>query len=117
MLHAIFSFYSSDTLAPLSTTRQLFTRTQEFLMSTRLFSSLSKPQVDFLATCLQECTYSVGEKLWAASDAIETLYILREGNMHTQGSLTHTVPLRFAMPLSDTAAAVFTPCATMKQAR
>ena len=66
-------------------------------MSTRLFSSLSKPQVDFLATCLQECTYSVGEKLWAASDAIETLYILREGNMHTQGSLTHThtVPLRF----------------------
>ena len=23
-------------------------------MSTRLFSSLSKPQVDFLATCLQE---------------------------------------------------------------
>ena len=75
-------------------------------MSTRLFSSLSKPQVDFLATCLQECTYSVGEKLWAASDAIETLYILREGNMHTQGSLTHTVPLRFAMPLSDTAAAV-----------
>ena len=76
-------------------------------MSTRLFSSLSKPQVDFLATCLQECTYSVGEKLWAASDAIETLYILREGNiMRIHRALTHTVPLRFAMPLSDTAAAV-----------
>ena len=61
--------------------KAVFTRVQEFLKSTSLLRNLSESQIDFLAKMFGESNYAVGEKLWEMGAPVETLYLVREGEI------------------------------------
>ena len=61
--------------------KAVFAQTQEFLKSASLLESLNDSSIDFLASVFEEYTYSVGEHLWDAEEEVETLFLIREGEV------------------------------------
>jgi len=68
-----------------SANKTLSSSTKEFLNSISLFEPLSDKQVDVLVGLFTEFQHPVGEVLFEAGEACETLYLIRDGEVELYG--------------------------------